>query len=775
MTSSKLLVVPSFLAMLVSSGLANAQADAARTLEERVIGRTVAESGPPAWPDRPTAPKGAPNILVIMTDDVGFGSPSTFGGPVPTPVMDSLVRNGARYNRFHTSALCSPTRAALLTGRDPHQVSMGRVTNFPTGYDGYTTVIPKSSAMISEILRQAGYGTAAIGKWHLIPEWEESPTGPFDRWPTGQGFEYFYGFKGGSADQFAPDLVENTRTVAPPRDDPTYILERDLADHAIDWITTQHQVAPGKPFFLYYASGTAHAPIQAPKEWLEKFRGAFDQGWDAVRAETFKRQKRLGVIPASTVLTPRPAMFPAWSSLPPERRKVYARLMEAYAAQVAYADHEVGRVVEALRRTGQLDNTLIVYIQGDNGSSAEGGAQGLFQQESFINQYDEGFTYLQAHVEDLGGPNAHNHYPAPWAWAMDAPFQYYKQVASHFGGIRNGMVISWPSRIARPNAVRQQFSYVSDIVPTILDAIGLPMPGSIGGFPQKPMDGVSLLPSFKDAAAPVGHKTQVFEMMQNLGIYHDGWWAGTRPIAKASDITKAQKTDLSARVWELYKVDQDFSQSRDLASKYPEKLKEMVELFFSEAARKQILPIHGIGQGAEGRPRVNAGRDTFTFYPGLTRLPETVAPRLIGHGYIIVAEVEVSDVPASGVLVTHGGRFGGYAFYLDRGRPTFYYNATARQTYAIRATGSVPRGRHTISAQFVPDRSEPGTGGTMTIFVNGTPVANGRIERTHKTWISSSEGFDVGQDSLTPINDDYTVTGSRFSGRLEKVTIEIKD
>ena len=467
------------------------------------VGRTVAETHAPTWPSNPAAPKGAPNVLVILTDDVGFGVTHTFGGPVPTPTLDALAKEGLRYNRFNTTALCSPTRASLLTGRLPQNVNMGNVTNLPTGYDGYTTVIPKSAGTIAEILKENGYNTAMFGKNHLTPEWEMSPAGPYDRWPTpGLGFEYFYGFMSADTSMWAPAITENTLAVEPPHNDPNYFFEKDMADHAIKWMKTQQAAAPDKPFFMYYAPGLSHAPHHAPKEWIDKFKGQFDQGWDKLREETFARQKRMGVVPAGTQLSPRPASLPAWNSLTPEQKRVASRLMEVFAATVAYSDNQAARLIDAIRQTGELDNTLIIYIQGDNGSSAEGGLMGLSFEQSAITGRKESFEELASHLDDFGGPKVYSHFPAGWAWALDAPFPWWKQIASQAGGVRNGMVISWPKRIDDKGGLRSQYAHVSDVMPTILEAVGIAPPETLGGVMQQPVDGISLMYSFSQPKAP---------------------------------------------------------------------------------------------------------------------------------------------------------------------------------------------------------------------------------------------------------------------------------
>ena len=514
----------SFRKLVGSTALALALFSGARTLTAQNVAPDKV-----SWPATVAPKSDAPNIVVIMTDDVGFGASSTFGGPVPTPTFDALARDGLRYNRFHTTALCSPTRAALLTGRNPHNVGMGNVTNIPTGYPGYNTVIPKSAGTIAQILRKNGYNTAMFGKAHVTPEWEMSQAGPFDRWPTGLGFEYFYGFLSADTNQWAPSLVENTKPIAPPTNDPDYFFDKDIADKAIDWLKTQHAAAPNKPFMLYFATGAAHGPLHAPKEWLTRFRGKFDQGWDSTRAEIFAREKAMGIIPADAALTPRPASLPAWKSLNAKQKQLYARQMEAFAAALAFADEQIGRVITTLRENGELENTMIVYIQGDNGASAEGGLDGAAFEQSMINRSPEKFDFIYKHMDEIGGPFLYNLYPAAWGWAMNTPFPYYKQAASQLGGIRNGMVISWPAGIHETGGVRTQFAHVSDITPTILEVVGIARPEILDGERQMPLDGISLAYSFDHPEAPSRKRTQIFEMMENFGIYHDGWFAGVLP------------------------------------------------------------------------------------------------------------------------------------------------------------------------------------------------------------------------------------------------------
>lgn len=735
------------------------------------------DTSAPSWPERVTAPENAPNVLIVMTDDVGFGATSAFGGPIPTEVFDQLAEEGLRYNRFNTTALCSPTRASLLTGRYPHNVNMGNVTNLPTGYDGYTTVIPKTAGSMAEILKQHGYNTSMFGKSHLTPDWEMSMAGPFDRWPTGLGFEYFYGFLSADASMWNPGVVENTRPVDAPVDDPDYHFDKDMADKAIAWIKAQHAVAPDKPFFMYYAPGTAHTPHHAPREWLDRFRGKFDKGWDVIREETFERQKALGVIPHDAELTPRPDSLPAWSSLSAEQQRVYARLMEAYAAALAYADAQIGRVIEAIRETGEWENTLVIYIQGDNGASAEGGLNGMLYEQSPITGRVELFDELLENIDEIGGPNVYNHIPAAWAWAMNAPFPWWKQVASQAGGVRNGLVISWPREIDDRGGLRRQYAHVSDIMPTVLEAAGVHAPDVLLGVEQQPLDGISLTYSFNQPEADSRRKTQIFEMMENFGIYHDGWVAGTLPKRAAWDVGAAgdRRLDVSAdaRQWSLFNLEEDFSTAVDLAELEPEKLAELQALFWAEAEKNNILPIHDYSQGIEGRPSMGRNRTTFEYQAGITHINEDAAPHTIGKSFTIEADIDVPTSGANGVIITQGGRFGGYALYVHDGKPVFHYNAVGRDQFTVRATKPLPAGKHRLTARFVADEYKPGTSGTLTLMLDGVEIASGRLGRTVAGWLSHTEGLDIGLDTITPVNNDYTIAESVFTGGIDKVTVHV--
>ncbi|MBI5505368.1 MAG: arylsulfatase [Deltaproteobacteria bacterium] len=744
------------------------------------IGRTSLESTPD-FPKPTAAPEGAPNVLLILTDDVGFGAASTFGGAIPTPTFDRLAQAGLRYNTFHTTALCSPTRAALITGRNHHTNATGVITEMGTGFPGYNSLMPKSSGTIGEILRQNGYNTSWFGKNHNVPDWQTSQAGPFDLWPTGLGFEHFYGFIGGDTDQWHPAIFDGTKPIEAPND-PEYHLDADLADHAIAWIREQNSLAPNKPFFAYYAPGLTHAPHHAPKEWIARFKGQFDQGWDKLREETLARQKRLGVVPASTQLTARPAQIPAWDSLSQDQKRLFAYMMEVYAGSLAFADHNIGRVVAAVEETGELDNTLIIYEMGDNGASGEGTLQGLANEVGVAaNGVEETLPYLLSIMDELGGPLTYNHYPVGWAHAMDTPFQWTKQVASHFGGTRNGIVISWPRRIKQTGEVRSQFSSVIDIAPTILEAAGLKAPTMLNGVKQTPIEGTSLVYTFDDARAPTRHRSQYFELMANRGIYDNGWMANTTPLklpwAKVSLTAPTPNPDDFK--WELYNIAEDFSQANDLAAQNPAKLKEMQAAFDREAKQYSVYPLDSsLAERADVRlrPSLTRGRSTFTYYPGAVRIPEGAAPDLKNKSYTITAQVEIPKGGADGVLVTQGGRFGGWGLLIVNGRPQFVhaFSNQEQHKYRVASKEKLAAGKHTIKFVFDYDGPGMGKGGTGTLTVDGRQAAQGKIERTVPIRFSLDETMDVGKDTGTPVVEDYVEKMPfEFTGGLDKVVIEL--
>ena len=737
------------------------------------IGRTVKESVKD-FPKDVRAPKGAPNVLLIMTDDVGFGASSTFGGPIPTVTMDRLANEGLRYTAFHTTGLCSPTRAALLSGRNHHSAATGIIMELGTGFPGYNSLMPKSAGTFAEILKQNGYNTSWYGKNHNVPDWQNSQAGPFDLWPTGLGFEHFYGFIGGDTNQWNPALFEGTKPIEPPHDAKDYLFDKDMADHVIAWLRMQHAVAPDKPFLAYYAPGTAHAPHHAPPDWVAKFQGKFDQGWDKVREETFARQKQMGIIPPNAKLTERPPGIPAWDSLDADHKKVAARMMEVYAAALAYCDAQMGRVLDTIAEQGELDNTLVIYIQGDNGASAEGSVQGLLNEMTFLNAIPEDFTQVLRRMGELGGPRTFNHYPIGWAHAMDTPFQWTKQIASHWGGTRNGMVMSWPARIRDHGGIRPQFHHVIDVMPTILEAAGVSAPTSINGIKQKPIEGVSMVYTLDDAMAPSRHRTQYFEMLGNRAIYSDGWVAATTPPI-APWVSTAKPIDINDYAWELYHVTDDYSEAENLADREPKKLHQMQELFWKEAAKYNVLPIDNSRTerfDVSVRPSLTRGREEFTYYPGLVRIPEGAAPDLKNKSYQIQAELEIPKGGAEGMLLTHGGRFSGYGFYVLKGKPVFHYNLAGVAQYEIAGKDKLGPGKHLIRYDFKYDGGGLGKGGTGTLQVDGKTVAMGRIERTLPFRMSLDETLDCGEDTGTPVSEDYQVP-FKFTGHLRNVTIDL--
>jgi arylsulfatase len=743
------------------------------------IGHTVKDSTPD-FPQEVLAPQGAPNILLIMTDDVGFAASSPFGGPIPTPTFERLATNGLRYTQFHTTALCSPTRAALITGRNHHSNASGAVMELGTGYPGYHTLMPKSSGTIAEVLKQQGYNTSWYGKNHNVPDWHTSQAGPFDLWPTGLGFEYFYGFLGGDTNQWRSAIYENTKPVEAEEQRNNHPVHFDqlMADRAITWLRMQHAVAPTKPFFVYYAPGTAHAPHHAPKEWITKFKGQFDKGWDQLREDIYARQKQLGIIPADAKLTPRPKEIPAWDGMSADQKRLYARMMEVYAGALAHCDYQVGRVIQSIEQMGELDNTMIIFIQGDNGASAEGTLQGLSNEVGLIaNGVPESLDYLLSIMDELGGPMAYNHYPVAWAHALDTPFQWTKQVASHFGGTRNGLVISWPQRIKDKGGIRPQFHHVIDIVPTILETTGIKFPKMLNGVAQKPIEGVSMAYSFANASAPSTRQTQYFEMLGNRGIYQDGWMAATTPLRLPWMFNA--KADPEAYQWELYRIAEDFSAADNLAARNPDKLKELQGVFDREAKKYNVYPLDSsLAERLDPaiRPSLTRGRTMFTYYPGMVRIPEATAPDVKNKSFSVIADVEIPEGGASGILATQGGRFGGWGLLLLDGTPLFAhaFSNQEQHKYRVAANQKLSPGKHTVRFDFKYDGGGLGKGGTGTLLVDGQQVAQGRIEQTIRIRFSLDETFDVGEDTGTPVVEDYTAQlPYKFTGTLAKLTIDL--
>ena len=716
-----------------------------------------------------------PNILLVLIDDAGFGQFGTFGGAIPTPAMDRVAENGLRYTRFHTTALCSPTRAALLTGRNHHSVGTGVIGEAGTGFPGYSGIIPRSAATFAEVLREFGYMNAWFGKNHNVPDWETSLVGPFDRWSDGLGFDYFYGFVGGDTDQYRPALVENKKRIEPPdtnADGSPYHFTTDIADKAIRTIRAAEAVAPQRPFFVYFATGATHAPHQVPEDWIEKFEGQFDDGWDAYRERTIARQKQMGLIPEDTRLTPRPDSLPAWDSLPEDERKVYARMMEIFAAFTAHTDHEVGRVIDAIDELGELDNTLIIYMAGDNGSSAEGGLNGLLNEMTFFNGIPEPLDRKLDALDTLGGPMHYNHFPAAWAWAMDTPFQWTKQIASHFGGTRNGLAISWPKGIEARGEIRDQFHHVIDIAPTILELVGVDFPSQVNGVAQKPIEGVSMAYTFDDADAPDRRTTQYFEMLGNQGIYHDGWMASA--LRGIPWLSEPEPGDLLNMPWELYHIDEDFSQAVDLADEHPEKIQELVKLFFAEAAEYDVLPLDDRKTerlDVANRPSLTEGRSSFT-YPDLLRLPEGATPDLKHRDHTITARVTVPDDGAEGMLLTLGGRFAGFGLFLKGGKLVYHYNLAGVDRYQVSSDQPVPPGEVSLRMVYESDSDDPGAGATVTLFADDTKIGEGRVEKSIPNRITLDETLDVGFDTGTPVVDDYQLP-FEFNGQLDSVTIRL--
>jgi arylsulfatase A-like enzyme len=737
------------------------------------IGRTVKDSIPD-FPKGVEAPAGAPNVLLILTDDVGFGASSTFGGPIQTPNFQRLADGGLHYNMFHTTALCSPTRAALITGRNHHSVASGSITEFATGYPGYNSLVPKSAGSVGAVLKDNGYNTSWFGKMHNVPDWMSSQAGPFDLWPTGLGFEHFYGFLGGDSDQWHPALYDGTNPIEPYLGDPNYILDRDLADKAIAWMRMQHALAPNKPWLLYYATGTAHAPHHAPKDWIAKYKGQFDQGWDKVREETLARQISLGIVPPNTQLTKRPEQIPAWDTLSADQKRLYARMMEVYAGALSHADYHIGRLLDAIEQSGQKDNTLVIFMMGDNGASAEGTLQGTTNEVgTAANGVKESIPFLLSMIDELGGPRTYNHYPVGWAHAMDAPMQWTKQIASHFGGTRNGLVISWPARIKDKGGLRSQFCHVIDIVPTIYEAAKITPPTILDGVEQKPLEGVSLVYTFDDAKAPTRHGTQYFEMFGNRAIYKDGWMANTTPL-RLPWVTIGYEPSPDDFKWELYNINEDFSQANNLAEQNPEKLKGLQDAFEIEAKKYNVYPLDSsFASRADPsiRPSLTRGRSEFTYYPGMIRIPEGSAPDFKNKSWTIAAEVTIPQGGANGVLATMGGRYGGWALLMQNGKPEFAYAYSNQPQHKYRVISDQPLapGNHIVRVKFDYAGGGIGKAATATLLVNEQQVAQGQIPQTIAVRFSLDETFDVGEDTGTPVLEDYEdKMPFRFTGTLKR-------
>ncbi len=731
---------------------------------------------PPIQPLRP--PKEAPNVLVILLDDVGFGASSAFGGPCGAPTAERLAKDGLRYTRFHTTALCSPSRAALLSGRNHHAVGMGGITEIATSAPGYNSMRPNSMATLPEILRLNGYSTAQFGKCHEVPVWEASPVGPFDRWPTGSGFEYFYGFIAGETNQWYPAIHEGTKAVEPAgTPEEGYHFMEDMTDKAIAWVRQQRLLAGDKPFFMYFAPGATHAPHHVPKDWADKYKGKFDQGWDKVREETFARQKQLGVVPKECELTVRPEEIPSWDSQTPEFKKVLAREMEVYAGFFEYADHHIGRLIDAIDQVGVLEDTLIYYIIGDNGASAEGTPQGTFNEAIPFNGMSamETVQFLTEHMDKLGGPESYNHYAVGWAHAMDTPYQWTKQVASHWGGTRNGMIVRWPKGIQAKGEIRNQFHHVIDVAPTVLEAAQLPEPTFVHGVGQVPMQGVSMKYSFDDAAVADRHETQYFEMFGNRGIYHKGWTAVTRH--RTPWIMTGETPPFDDDVWELYDTSKDWSQARDLSKVMPEKLHELQRLWIIEATRNGVLPMDD--RGAErfnadfaGRPVLVRGTSQV-LANGMGALNENGIINVKNKSHSVTAQVVVREgASPHGVILSQGGIGGGWMFYVNDGKLAYFYNLAGLHATDIVATGALTAGAHQVRMEFAYDGGGLAKGGNVTLYVDGEAVGNGRLEHTIPMIFSADETSDVGVKRGSPMKPDMPPAKSAFNGTVLAVVIE---
>jgi arylsulfatase A-like enzyme len=752
--------------------------------DRRVPGLTTYDAKDPDTAFAPIEPLlppvGAPNVLIVLLDDVGFGAASTFGGPCLTPTADRLAGGGLRYNRFHTTALCAPTRAALLSGRNHHSVGMGSITELATSAPGNSSLRPNTKAPLAMTLKLNGYSTAQFGKCHEVPVFQSSPMGPFDAWPSGGGgFETFYGFIGGENNQWDPSLYEGTTPVEPPATpEEGYHLTEDLADRAIGWVRQQKALMPDKPFFVYFAPGATHAPHHVPKEWADKYAGQFDDGWDVQRERTFARQQQLGVIPADAELTVRHAELPAWDDMAAELKPVLAREMEVYAGFLEHVDHHVGRLIDTIEDLGILDDTLIFYIIGDNGASAEGTINGVFNELAAFNGMAalETPEFLLSKVDEFGSPSSYNHFAVGWAWAMDTPFQWTKQVASHWGGTRNGTIVHWPRGIHEQGGLRSQFSHVIDVAPTILEAAGLPEPTMVNGVLQSPMEGTSMLYTFDDADAAERHELQYFEMFANRGIYHKGWSAVTKHRTPWGAVVGAL-APFDDDVWELYDGANDYSQAHNLAAEQPDTLAELQRLWLIEATKYQVLPLDD--RTAERFVPELAGRPTLirgtsqTFFSGMGRLSENSVVNIKNKSFTVTAELDIPDTGAHGVIIAQGGRFGGWALYTTDGHAKFVYNVLGIHQFTTQATNPIPPGTHQLRMEFTYDGGGLAKGGDVTLYHDGNPVGTGRVDATQPMVFSGDETTDIGYEAGTPVSTDYTTKTSRFTGKIHWIQIDL--
>jgi arylsulfatase len=721
------------------------------------------------------APEKAPNVVLVLIDDLGFGQTSTFGGPCYTPTLDRLAENGIKYNRFHTTALCSPTRVALLTGRNHHVNNAGAIMELATGFPGNTGIRPESVAPLAEMLRLNGFSTAAFGKYHETPPWEVSVSGPFDRWPTRSGFDKFYGFIGGETNQWSPGIYDGTIRIEAP-EDPDYHFTVDMTNQAINWMQAQKSLTPDKPFYVYFAPGAVHAPHHVPQEWIDKYKGKFDQGWDILREQTYNRQKELGVIPENAKLTKRPKEIPAWDDMPSDTKMLLAKQMETFAGFVEQTDVQIGRLVSALEEMGELDNTLFIYIAGDNGASAEGGPEGTYNEMMALNGIIGKASQMLNHLDDWGSPSTFPHYAIGWAWAGDSPLKWTKQIASHFGGTRNGLVMYWPERIKSKGELRSQFHHVIDIAPTVLEAADLPFPKIVNGTKQRPFDGISMMYSFDDANAKGRRTTQYFEMFGNRAIYHDGWVAAARHSIPWLMVPLPK---LSEDVWELYNIEEDFSQANDLAESNPEKLAELKKVFHDVALENNVYPIDDrrsdrFDAKIAGRPDLMAGRTSLTLYEGMTGLMENVFINNKNVSYTITADVQIPNSNTNGVIIAQAGHFGGWTLYMKNGVVYHEYNYFGLNWTKINASNTLQPGSHKIKYEFIADKNgKPGTGGTSILFINDVKVAEGYIPVTQPFLYSGDEGVDVGMDNETAVSKDYKQGDNKFTGKINSVTIAL--
>ncbi len=733
---------------------------------------------PPIEPLRP--PQGAPNVLIVLLDDVGFAASSAFGGAISTPTAERLAKGGLKFNRFHTTALCSPTRQAMLTGRNHHSVNMGAICELATSVPGYSSVLPKDKATLAMTLKLNGYSTAQFGKCHEVPVWETSPMGPFDQWPSGGGgFEYFYGFIGGETNQWYPAIYEGTTPLEQDKGpEEGYHFTEDMTNKALKWVRQQKVLMPDKPFFMYFAPGACHAPHHVPKEWVDKYKGKFDQGWDKLREQIFARQKELGVIPGDAELTKRPEEIPAWDQMPKELRPILARQMEIYAAFLEHTDHHVGRLVDALKDLQVLDDTLVFYIIGDNGASAEGTLNGTFNEMANMNGMSqvETIEFLKSKIEDFGGPKAYNHYAVGWAHAMDTPYQWTKQVASHWGGTRNGTIVHWPSGIKAKGEIRSQFHHVIDVAPTILEAIGLPAPTIVNSVQQAPLEGFSMRYAFDDAKAADRHETQYFEMFCNRGIYHKGWTAVTRH-STPWDISKPMPA-FDADVWELYDTNKDWTQARNIAKDHPQKLQELQRLWLIEATKYSVLPlddrrIERFNPDLAGRPQLVKG-NTQILFSGMGRLTENSVVNIKNKSHSVTAEVIVPKSGAQGVIIAQGGAFNGWSLYAKDGKLKYCYNLLGIRLFYAESDEVIPAGQHQVRMEFKYDGGGLAKGGNALLYLDGKKVGEGRVDMTVPMMFSADETCDVGKGTGSAVSPDYDPRDNEFRGEVNWVQIDLE-